>query len=210
MIFLFGERTRAASRPVGDHSCVNCGSFQIFAEHTESNWFSVFGIPLLNIGDTARFWRCEHCLVSYVPNQLDVPSAVPLLKKLVLYILLGYEQHDQVQLASEISLKLTNTRFDEDEIRLVIKEIKSGGVDMVAEARAACTSINASGKQQIIEAAFLATHACCELQYEDRLRINLIGNALEVGLEFVEYAIAASRRQNHYGIRRLPQELRAV
>jgi len=210
MIFLFGERTRAATRPVGNHMCVNCGSDQAFAEHNESNWFSVFGIPLLNIEDTALFWRCEHCLVSYVPNQLDVPSAVPLLKKLVLYILLGYEQHDQVGLASEISLKLTNTSFDEDEIRLVINEIQSGGVDMVAEVRAAGTHINTSGKQQIIEAAFLSTHACCELQYEDRLRINLIGNALEVGLEFVEYAIAAARQQNYYGIRRLPKELRSV
>ena len=36
-----------------------------------------------------------------------------------------------------------------------------------------------------------------------RLRINLIGNALGVGLEFVDYAIQQSRKKNNYEIRRL-------
>ena len=74
---------------------------------------------------------------------------------------------------------------------------------MVDYVRSHAASMNSVGKQQVIEAAFLSTYACCELQYEDRLRINLIGNALGVGLEFVEYCIGQSRRQNYYGVRRL-------
>ena len=65
--------------------------------------------------------------------------------------------------------------------------------------------MNAVGKQAVIEAAFLTTYACCDLQYEDRLRINLVGNALGVGLDFVEYAIDNVRKQSYLGIKRLSQ-----
>ena len=63
--------------------------------------------------------------------------------------------------------------------------------------------MNAVGKQAVIEAAFLTTYACCDLQYEDRLRINLVGNALGVGLDFVEYAIDNVRKQSYLGVKRL-------
>jgi hypothetical protein len=47
------------------------------------------------------------------------------------------------------------------------------------------------------------TYVCCEIQYEDRLRVNLIGNALGVSLEFVEYAVQKVRQNSYYGVRRL-------
>ncbi|MEK9872100.1 MAG: hypothetical protein VW831_20455, partial [Gammaproteobacteria bacterium] len=61
-----------------------------------------------------------------------------------------------------------------------------------------------------IEAAFLTTYICCDLQYEDRLRINLMGNAMDVGLEFVEYAIRQTRKTNYYGVRRLAKAEAAI
>jgi len=63
---------------------------------------------------------------------------------------------------------------------------------------------NDLGKYIIIQAAFLMTHMCCEPQREDRIRINLMGTALGVGLEFVHGAIEDVRSQHYYGLRRLP------
>ena len=43
-----------------------------------------------------------------------------------------------------------------------------------------------------------------------RLRINLMGNAMDVGLEFVEYAIRQTRKNNYYGVRRLASAETAI
>ena len=74
---------------------------------------------------------------------------------------------------------------------------------MVERVSQFASSMNAIGKQTVVEAAFLTTYVCCDLQFEDRLRINLIGNALGVGLEFVDYSISQIRKQGCYGVRRL-------
>ena len=100
-------------------------------------------------------------------------------------------------------MKLSGFELTGVEAKELIRDISAQQIEMVDYARSEARFLNAIGKQQVIEAAFLSTHACCELQYEDRLRINLIGNALGVGLEFVEYAIAQSRKKNNHGLRRL-------
>lgn len=203
MFFLFGEKIRSKSTAVGVKHCPVCHAEHPFTEQQESLWFCLFAIPLLPIERTASYWRCDNCLMAYKPGALEQPSSVPVAQRITLYLLLGYAQRAHAKLAGEICLKLTGFELDSTTRAMLVREINTGGIDMVEYVRSEAASTNAIGKQQIIEAAFLATYACCDLQYEDRLRINLIGNALGVGLEFVDYAIAHSRKQNYYGIRRL-------
>jgi hypothetical protein len=203
VILLFGERARAKTTPIGSRSCAVCDAEQPFSEQLESTWFCLFGLPLLPIEQFARYWRCEHCLSAYEPGELGAPSSVSLVKRISLYILLGYNQHAHAAVAQEICLKLCGFELTDSEMKNLVRDISARHVDMVDYVRSHSPFLNAIGKQQVLEAAFLATHACCELQYVDRLRINLIGNALGVGLEFVEYAIQQSRKKNNYEISRL-------
>ena len=46
------------------------------------------------------------------------------------------------------------------------------------------------------------TYVCCEMQHEDRVRINLIGDALGTSTEFVEAVMNHVRSQSYYGVRR--------
>jgi hypothetical protein len=203
MILFAGESVRSKSDPVGQHECGTCHGVQHFTEQHESLWFCVFWIPVVPLQTIARYWRCEQCLTAYLPGDTQVASSAQLVKRIVSYLLLGYNQRQHQQLAAEICLKLTGYPFELEEYQQVLRDIESGNVDIIDHVRSNSSAINGIGKQQILEAAFLATYVCCDLEYEDRLRINLIGNALGVGLEFVEYSIAQSRKQNHYGIRRL-------
>lgn len=200
---MVGEKIRSTSKPVGERRCSVCDATQMFDEHSESLWFCLFSLPLLPIEDSARYWRCEHCLTAYEPGQTEEPSSVPLVRQIVAYLLVGYDQYQQTELADEICLKLTGAAFEAEEMTQLVRDIDAGRLDVVDALSRRTKFLNAIGKQQIIEAAFLVTNACCDIQYEDRLRINQIGSAMGVGLEFVEYAIAAARKQNDYGIRRL-------
>lgn len=203
MIFLFGERVRSKVRAIGDRQCAVCQSSQPFTEQLESLWFCLFDIPVLPIEQVAKYWRCEKCLNAYHPENLTLPAAAPLIRKMTAYLLLGYNQQQHAALAKEICLRISGFEITDVEYDDLVRELQIGRVDMIEVVRTHASSLNSLGKQQIIEAAFLSTYACCDLQYEDRLRINLIGNALGIGLEFVEYAISHSRKQNYYGIRRL-------
>ncbi len=203
MIFLFGERVRTKTTQIDSRTCVVCHAEQPFSEQRESTWFCLFGLPLLPIEQFARYWRCEHCLSAYEQGVLEAPSSVPLVKRICLYILLGYNQHANVAIAQEICLKVCGFELTDSETKDLVRGIAAKRYDMVDYVLSRAPLLNGIGKQQVLEAAFLATHACCELQYEDRLRINLIGNALGVELEFVEYAIQQSRKKKNYEIRRL-------
>lgn len=107
-------------------------------------------------------------------------------------------------MADEICTKLTGFDFPESEVQALSQEIASGRLNVAELVRRHASSLNAIGKQQVVEGAFLTTYACCDIEYEDRLRINQIGSALDVGLEFVTYAIDEARKQQNYGTRRLP------
>tara|TARA_B110000196_G_C21098622_1_gene641395 strand:- start:540 stop:884 length:345 start_codon:yes stop_codon:yes gene_type:complete len=107
---------------------------------------------------------------------------------------------NQRRIIQEIGKKVSGVDFPSDEIDEISTRLEDDAFELL---RNAAASLNDKGKLKIVETAFLATYICCEVQYEDRLRINLIGNALGVSLQFVEYAIGEVRRQNYYGVHRL-------
>lgn len=203
MFFLFGESVRFSAASVGNKECPVCMAQEPFTEQTEKLWFTFFHIPLLKIEESARYWRCEKCLNPFVINRLNIPSQVPVIQQIVVYVMLGYGQSQNKQVAQEICLKLTGFALNDQEYSRVLSRLQSGHQNADELVRQSAPSMNAIGKQAVIEAAFLSTYVCCELQYEDRLRVNLIGTALGVGLEFVDYSIAQSRKRGYYGIRRL-------
>jgi len=128
---------------------------------------------------------------------------VSVLQRTLSYIQLGYGQSQQKALVQDISLKLCGFDYSQEEMRKAAFQLETGDSQYLEYLRQASSRINSQGKVQIIEAAFLMTYVCCEIQYEDRLRVNLIGNALGVSLEFVEYAVQKVRQNSYYGVRRL-------
>ena len=153
MLFLFGERIRSRATPVGGKYCPVCHGEHEFTEQQESLWFCLFAIPVLPIEQTASYWRCENCLLSYRPNELDQPSSVGVVQRIALYLLMGYNQHTQLSLAGEICLKLTGFELTEDTQAELVREINTGRTDMVDYVRSHAASMNSVGKQQVIEAA---------------------------------------------------------
>lgn len=203
MLFLFGERIYSHSESIGEKDCPVCNSSQGFSRVAETNYFCVFGLRLLPIERIANYWRCENCRNSFIENELDQPSQIPVIKQVITYIMLGYSMHDHSEIAQEICMKVTGFEFSNDELREEMRKLDSGKVDLFESLREKACTINTHGKRQIIEGAFLMTHASCEIQHEDRVRVNLIGNALGLPLEFVESAIEQVRSRGYYGVRRL-------
>ena len=203
MIFLFGERIHGVSEAVGIKHCGVCGKKQPFSRVIETNYFCLFGIRLLPIEKGANYLRCDQCNNAFAHDRTQEPTQVAVVKHVLAYNLLGYGIYDRRDILQDICIKVTGFEFHEDEICKHRQEIQAGRLDLSETLRSSAPGLNLQGKQQIIEAAFLIAHACCEIQYEDRLRINLIGNALGVSIEFVGSVIEAVHAQGCYGVRRM-------
>lgn len=203
MIFLMGERVTSKSDEVGPRPCAVCGGHEQFSHVVETNYYCLFSVPLLPLEKLADYYQCNRCHNAYADLETEEPSQIPVLQRTLSYIQLGYGQTQQKTVVQNICLKLGGFEYPEEQMRKAAFQLESGESQYMAYLREEAAVINSQGKMQIIEAAFLMTYVCCEIQYEDRLRVNLIGNALGVSLEFVEYAVQQVRANSYYGVRRL-------
>ena len=201
MLFLMGESVRKKFDPLGERQCVVCNREQSFVQVSEVNYFTLFAIPLFPISTVADYCQCEVCQTAYPDEDQPLPSHVEMVRIVATYILTGYGMANHVRIIQEVGSKISGFDFPAAEIEAISRRLETeDAMGLIGEAS---SSMNEPGKLKIMEAAFLSTHVCCEIQYEDRLRINLIGNALGVSIQFVEYAIQEVRRKKYYGVHRL-------
>lgn len=211
MFFLFGERIHSQATAAGERRCGVCRAARAFSRVKETNYFCVFGLRLLPVETFADYLRCETCGMAFALDQrTPADNEAPLLpafyqpvKQVIAYLLLGFGMRQQVELAREVAEKLGVSRYSTTELNELIKQVDIERLDILETLKARASSLDIGGKQRIIQAAFLVTHACCEMQHEDRLRINLMANALGESLEFVEATIQQARQAGYYGVRRL-------
>ena len=202
MLFIFGEQVHGQSLEAGERYCGVCRRNTRFAHITETNYFCVFGIRLVPIEKVANYYQCRECDSAYDQHG-EVPTQVPVVQRVLTYLLLGYGKAEHVELAQEICEKITGFEFETAEYLRLKRELDAGAEDLFETLKREARHINNPGTHQIVQAAFLMTHALCEIQHEDRVRINLIGNALGTSLQYVQNAIETVREHRYYGVHRL-------
>lgn len=201
MFFLFGETLRSNTSAASTRVCESCGCEQAFAHVTETLWSTVFFIPILKIETHADYDQCEGCNNAF-DSDVSIPADVSPVKRALAYFMLGYGMSEYHEMVRSLSSTITGFDFDEKEMRAEIHSLESNSIDINEYMQSQAVRLNAKGKQHVIEAAFLVTYAACEIEYEDRLRINQLGTALGVPLQFVEAVIEGLRRQNYKGVQR--------
>jgi len=206
VIFVFGEKIKRETVLLGERHCSVCQSSRAFHRVKESNYFCLFGLRVLSLDKIADYDSCQFCENAFPPNSNGaalMPTQLTSVQRVLSYLLVGYGMQDQRALACDIFKKVTGFELRESDIRADINSIELGQMNLFGELADQNHHLNTRGKQQIIEAAFLVTHSFCEIQYEDRLRINLIASAMGLPIMFVSATIDQVRKQGCYGVRRL-------
>ncbi len=202
MIFLFGERVHTVELDAGERNCPVCAATRPFVRVVETNYFTVFGLRLLPLERIGDYQRCTVCHNAF-DQDANEPSHVPLVREAIVYMMLGYGMASHRDTAAAICEKVTGFEFADADIRDLVRSIDSGSEDFFSTLQRESATLNLAGKQQIIQAAFLMAYVSCEMQHEDRVRLNLIGNAMGLPIEFVTECIEAVRSRHYFGIRRL-------
>jgi len=202
MLFFIGEQTVTRIVDEGIFACPVCAKEQPYQRFVETSYFTLLSIRLLPLRNLADYHQCGSCGNAFHPSELNEPAYQKGVRRVLEYIIVGYDMSDHQDSAQEIFLKLCDRPFKQEEIDREISIIEKGEEDVFSFLKKLAFRVNVRGKQQIIEAAFLMTYACCEIQHDDRLRINMMGSALGVSLAFVEAVINRVRSQSYYGVRR--------
>jgi hypothetical protein len=202
MLFIIGEQTVTRILDEKTFHCPVCARAQPSQRFVETSFFTLFSIRILPLRNLADYNQCSSCGNAFHPSGSDEPSYLGGVRRVLAYILVGFDKSDHRHSVQQIFVKLCNRPFKPDEIDREVSIIERGEEDVFRFLKDTAYRANIRGKQQIIEAAFLMTHVCCEIQNEDRVRINLIGSTLGVSLEFVAAVIDRVRAESYYGIRR--------
>lgn len=202
MFFLFGEQVSIKSLEDGQFHCPVCGVRRPYRRFKEVNYFTIFLLPIAPLAKLADYCQCAVCGSSFVPDNYAEPSYLGGVRRALVYVMMGYNMENHKDTVRELWQKLTASIIDDKEIMLEMERIKESKQDIFSYMQTQAYHLNIQGKQKIIEAAFLMTYASCEIERQDRLRVNLIGSALGAPLEFVEAVVNRIRASNYYGLKR--------
>jgi hypothetical protein len=197
---LINERLHSRVTAIGSRNCCICAHQQSFSEVIETNYLCLFGLRLLRLEQIAKYPRCDRCDTAFSTGNPAEPASTEVVNWVLAYLWSGFGMDHRLDLASAIGRKVTGRVCSEQRIRACMLQLVKR--DIYDELRQAALGLNLPAKLQVIHVVFLASYACCEIQHEDRLRINLMGTALGVSLEVVEAAIQRVRQQGYYGVKR--------
>lgn len=78
MIFIFGTRPKQEVVGKGEFFCPRCQTERHYERKKIKNYFSVYFIPVLPIGDSGEIIECTHCGYSFAPEVLDRKLSKPM------------------------------------------------------------------------------------------------------------------------------------
>lgn len=181
MMFLFGETLKKTTESVGRFDCPCCAEENEFQGILEKSYFCIFFIPLLPMNTVANYWQCTACQEVFEPNNLDRPVYCLTMLAVFSYLLSGYGLHENLNSALKIYENLSNTKIDESEI-LGYKESYNSIEDLTSVLKKLSFHMDYSGRIKVVKAAYLFTYGACEMEFNDRVRVNLIGSALNIDI----------------------------
>lgn len=71
LIFIFGSKPRYQTIDTGEFFCPSCQRTRQYARKGGKNYFSVYFIPVIPMGDLDEFIECQVCKRSYSPEVLE-------------------------------------------------------------------------------------------------------------------------------------------
>lgn len=207
MLFLLGEKTVASTENLGQFSCPICDANKSLFRVTEKNYFTIFLIRILPLGITANYNQCEGCGHTYHSLDADVPLYFEPLQSVLAYLLAGYGLSHGIGVSQKIFSAITGKEVSAKEIQRQINQINDGS-SLFEQLKVNTDKLSLLDKSLIVEAAYLLVYAARPIEYEERLQINLIGNALGLCLEAVNAIVKNLGAEQYRGI--LPMEIENI
>ena len=198
MLFLFGEKIIAFTEDLGTFNCPICEGQKDISKVIEKNYFTVFFIRTLPLGTIAEYMQCSGCGHAFPSKSSIEPTYFKPLKSVLTYLLAGYGLTDGVETARNIFRSTTGNEVSVSNLQEIINDIQENN-HMSSDLKQIASSLSWLDKSLIVEAAYLLVYTAGPVEYEERLNVNLLANAMGIGLEGVNAIISNLKSQKYKG-----------
>ena len=205
MLFLLGEKMIPSTENLGEFNCPICDTNKNLIRVIEKNYFTLFFIRILPLGTTADYNQCEGCGHTYSGLDASVPLYFEPVQSVLAYLLAGYGLNHGIGVSQKIFEAITGKVVSATEIQNHINKVNQG-YNLAEQLKTSVDKLSWLDKSLIIEAAYLLVYAARPIEYEERLQINLVGNALGVCLEAVNAIVKNLSAMQYRGIKAMEIE----
>lgn len=205
MLILFGEKIITSTENLGEFDCPICSTQKEIIHIVEKSYFTVFFLRILPLDTVADYRQCSGCGHAFDSSNMEEPQYFSSVRAVLAYLLAGFGVYHGIDASKRIFNVVTNKDACSAEIQRQMRNFEQGQ-DLFEQLKQDAKTLSWFDKSLIVEAAFLLVYAARPIEYEERLRVNLIGNALGVGIEGVNAIIKNLQSQQYKGIRSMEIE----
>ena len=191
MIF-FGTRGVHSNAGQGHFHCPSCRCQQPYKHKRVRRFFTLYFIPLIPLDSVGEYVECDTCSHTFEPEVLQYdPSAGQAefevqfhkaIKRVMVEMMMadGVMDEDETNTVRNVYGQIAGSELSEEGVRaeIALAKRENKGVDEVLTAFAG--SLNDSGKEMVIRAAYLVAASDGEFQKEEQELISRIANALDM------------------------------
>ncbi|MCL6415698.1 hypothetical protein MIB92_08550 [Aestuariirhabdus sp. Z084] len=142
--------------------------------------------------------KCSDCGHAFSSKTDSEPTYYDPLKSILAYLLAGYGLINGVETAKDIFQSATGSKIDFSDLQERVDNIQQNN-QLPDDLKQVARRLSWLDKVLLIEAAYLLIFTARPIEYEERLKINLLANAMEIGLEGVDAIIKHLRDQDYKG-----------
>ena len=125
MIIIFGTKVRYKTIATGQFYCPQCKTKRDYERRKARNYFALYFIPIIPLGDAGEFVTCLTCGTNFQPDVLSIPvPANTPLERFVREAQADLDSGTPIEMARQ---KLINTGLNRDLVEQVIGQ--AAGLD---------------------------------------------------------------------------------
>jgi tellurite resistance protein len=194
MVFLiiFGTRGITTSVATGKFNCPGCAEKRSFVHKRVRRFFTLYFIPIIPLDLIGEYVECQHCTDTYNPAVLDfdpVKSERSIeaefhtaVKRVMVLMMLadGRIDDEEVETIRIIYGKLAKRDLSKEDVTQEIAASKSDGRGLRQYLASVVGSLNDSGKEVVVKAAYFVASADGNVSTEETNLLGELAAALEM------------------------------
>jgi len=163
---IFGTRGVTSTKEQGQFHCPHCGPNSSYRLKSVRRFFTLYFIPLIPLDSLGQYIECSQCQGTYNENVLSYSPAnaekqveamfMIAMKQVMIGMLLadGVIDDSEVKVLQDIFEELAGVEVSEEDLREEIEVIQKEGSSCLEMVAAISHSLNNSGKEKVIRAAY--------------------------------------------------------
>jgi uncharacterized tellurite resistance protein B-like protein len=199
-MIIFGTRGVTYSAGEGEFHCPDCGT-QPYRKKRVRRFFTLYFIPLIPLDLLGEYVECGRCKDSYRPDVLDFnPSEadeefeaefqIAVKRTMVLMALAdGVIDPEEVATICDVYGKIAKKTVTPEAVHAEIEAARADGQGVEEYLSGLLGSLNDSGKELVVRAAFMVAAADGEFQDDEQELLKVIGKSLQMSSAHVNGVI---------------------